>query len=178
MTDREIIRLYREGNNPERAFDHLLEKYEKRLYWHIRRILLSHEDTDDVLQNVLIKVWNGLENFRGEAQIYTWLYRIATNEALSFLKKNKDQESSLEDHAKIACSLESDEYFDGDDLQRSLQEAIALLPDKQRIVFTMRYFDRTPYKDLAKILKTSAGALKASYHHAEKKVEHYLKERY
>ena len=171
--DRGIIQDFNKSGKEEVAFNALVEKYRERLYWHIRKIIIDHDDTDDVLQNTFIKSWHGLKDFREDSKLYTWLYRIATNEALSFLKKKKraqfmpwnDVENSL------AENLESDQYFDGDEIQKKLQLAILKLPNKQRIVFNLKYFEEMKYEEMAEVLQTSVGALKASYHHAVKKIE-------
>ena len=178
MTDREILKLYL--TDQEKAFNELVEAYSQRLYWHIRSIVLSHEDANDVLQNVLIKIWQGLSTFRGDSQLYTWLYRIATNEVLTFIKRENTQTLETipeKESQKVTATLIADEYFEGDKLQALLQEAIAQLPPKQRLVFNMRYFEDMKYEDMSKILDTSTGALKASYHHAAEKVEQYIKDR-
>lgn len=159
------------------AFRLVTENYTERLYFHIRKILIIHQDTDDVLQNTLIKIWKNLERFKGKSAIYTWLYRIATNEALNFLNKKKRRHAEDIDNYEhfLSNSLKCDTWFTGDEIQQKLQEAILTLPQKQRIVFNMKYFDEIKYKDMAEILETSEGALKASYHHAVKKIENYLK---
>jgi len=153
-----------------------MEKYQRKLYWHVRRIVLTHEDADDVIQNTFLKVWNNLEHFRGGSELFTWLYRIATNEALSLLKKQKKNNllpwSGYEE--QLTERLESDEYFSGDAIAKKLQKALIRLPEKQRLVFNMKYFDNMKYEDMSKILDTSTGALKASYHHAVKKIEQFL----
>ncbi|HDR67699.1 MAG TPA: RNA polymerase sigma factor [Bacteroidaceae bacterium] len=174
--DREIVQKFKTSENREVAFNHLLEKYQERLYWHIRKILLDHDDSDDVLQNTFIKIWKGLNDFREDAKLFTWLYRIATNEALSFLKLKKKQQSiPIDDEGNlITNTLESDPYFNGDEIQRKLQLAIQKLPEKQRIVFNLKYFEEMKYEDMSEILKTSVGALKASYHHAVRKIEAFL----
>ena len=153
-------------------------KYQEKLYWHIRKIVIRHDDADDVLQNTFIKVWKSLDKFREASKLYTWLYRIATNESLTFLKQQKTKYLlPLEDHENsLKNSLMSDVYFNGDEIQLKLQKAILTLPEKQRIVFNMKYFDEMKYDDMAEILKTSVGALKASFHHAVKKIEKYLSE--
>jgi len=160
----------------EEAFRELIKLYKERLYWHIRKIVISHEDADDVLQNTFIKVFKNIENFKEESKLYSWMYRIATNESITFLNqkaklKNVDY-STLQQG--VIDNLESDVYFDGDEIQLKLQKALATLPQKQLIVFNMRYFDEVKYEDMAEILETSVGALKASYHHARKKIETFL----
>ncbi|MDP2386538.1 MAG: RNA polymerase sigma factor [Bacteroidota bacterium] len=174
--DEEILQLFSKENSREQAFSALVNKYQRRLYWHIRKIVIDHDDTDDVLQNTFIKTWKGLDNFKQESQLFTWLYRIATNEALTFLKqKNKKNTQSINDiEYQLSKSLESDNYFRGDQIELKLQQAILTLPEKQRIVFNLRYYEEMPYEKMSEVLETSVGALKASYHHAAKKVEEYL----
>jgi RNA polymerase sigma factor (sigma-70 family) len=176
-SDKELLSLFRNPDQRNYAFNLIVRKYQERLYWHLRKIVIVHDDTDDLLQDTFIKAWKGLANFREESQLYTWLYRIATNEALSFLKnKRKKYLLPIVDVEKeLSSGLESDSYFDGDELQKRLQKAILKLPEKQRLVFNLRYFDEMKYEDMAKILDTSVGALKASYHHAAKKIENMLK---
>ena len=172
-TDREILELYREGGREE-AFRLLVRSYQERLYWHIRRMVLDADDADDCLQNTFLKAWRSLENFRGDAQLYTWLYRIATNETLSFLSRQqtRGEYAGLE----AADRLPSDPWFDGDQVQTALHQAIAKLPPKQKAVFLLRYFEEMPYEKIAQVLETSEGALKASYHHAYEKVKAWIKE--
>jgi RNA polymerase sigma-70 factor (ECF subfamily) len=175
--DKEIIDQFRNEETRNYAFNLLVREYQKRLYWHIRKILLDHDDTDDVLQNVFIKVWRNLDNFKGESQLFTWLYRIATNESINFLNQKKKRAGiPLDDVSSfLANNLESELYYNGDEIQLKLQKAILTLPDKQRIVFNLKYFEEMKYEEMSKILETSVGALKASYHHAVKKIEDYLK---
>jgi RNA polymerase sigma factor (sigma-70 family) len=177
--DDQILDLLRTEATFERGFRLLMARYRERLYWHIRRLVLVHEDADDVLQNTFIKIYRGILQFEGKSRLYTWLYRIATNEAITYLQSRSRQQSSasLDDAAGlIAQKLQADTWFDGDEVQRRLQVAIALLPEKQRLVFTLRYYDELPYEEMARQLDTSAGALKASFHHAVKKIEAYFKE--
>ena len=175
MTDREIIDLYKAGQQ-ERAFREIVDSYSERLYWHVRRFLCSHEDTDDLLQDIFIKIWSALPSFRGDSQLYTWLYRIATNETLNFLNKQKVraalQFESLS--SKLEEKIDEDPWFNGDSMQRLLMKAIQKLPEKQRLVFTMRWFDDLSYEDISEILNTSVGALKASYHFATEKIKSFL----
>ena len=168
--------MYKEESSRNMALHHLIEKYQQKLYWQIRKIVVDHDDSDDVLQNTFIKVWKGLENFKEEAQLFTWLYRIATNESLTFLRqKQKRNTTSIHPiEYQLSKSIESDEYFKGDEIQLKLQQAILTLPEKQRVVFNMRYYDEMPYEQMSEVLETSVGALKASYHHAAKKVEEFL----
>ena len=176
IPDKELLEQFRNPVSRERAFNHLILKYQKRIYWHIRKIVISHDDADDVVQNVFIKVWKGLDGFKEESQLYTWLYRIATNESLTWIKQKKDNlKVSYDDVAYgLSRSLEDDNYFHGDEIQKKLQQAILTLPEKQRIVFNMKYYDEIKYEEMSQILETSVGALKASYHHAVKKIEAYI----
>lgn len=177
-SDQELLALFKDNEKRNYAFNLIVRKYQEKLYWHIRKIVIKHDDADDILQNTFIKVWKGLDRFRADSKLYTWLYRIATNESLTFLKQQKTKYLmpivDYEHHLKE--TLESDEYFNGDEIQRKLQKAILDLPEKQRVVFNMKYFDEMKYDDMAEILKTSVGALKASYHHAVKKIENYFKD--
>jgi len=154
----------------------IVKKYQEKLYWHIRKILISHDDTDDVLQNTFIKVFEALPKFRGASSMYTWLYRIATNEALTYLKKRNNRRFlSMDDmDTNLEKTLESDPYTDGDAIRIKLQKAILILPEKQRLVFNMKYFEEMKYEEMSEILDTSVGALKASYHHAVKKIEQFF----
>ncbi|MCB8994465.1 MAG: RNA polymerase sigma factor [Bacteroidales bacterium] len=175
-TEKEIIALFKNGHNQDYVFNILVNDYKERLYWHIRKILISHDDTDDVLQNTFIKAWKGLAEFREDSNLFTWLYRIATNEALSFLR-NRKRASFLPwtgVESKLSETLESDDYFNADEVQLKLQKAILDLPEKQRLVFNMKYYDELKYEEISEILDTSVGALKASYHHAVKKIEKYM----
>ncbi len=178
VTDEEILEQFRNPDTKERAFNKLVQKYQEKLYWHIRRIVMVHEDTDDVLQNVFIKIWKNLDRFKENSKLYTWMYRIATNESLTFINKRKRKSSTpLEtDDYDLKGLLQSDPYFDGDEIQIKLEEAIETLPDKQKLVFKMRYYEELKYDDMSEVLGTSVGALKASYHHAVKKIEKYLSE--
>lgn len=173
MNDKDILRIYREGGREE-AFRLLVQTYKERLYWHIRRMVLDHDDADDCLQNTFIKVWQSLDRFRGEAQLFTWLYRIATNESITFL--TQQQRHGEQTGIAAAERLSSDAWFDGDQLQVALHKAIAKLPPKQKAVFSLRYFEEMPYEEISRVLETSEGALKASYHHAYEKVKSWVKE--
>jgi RNA polymerase sigma factor (sigma-70 family) len=177
-SDKELVFIFRDSDRRNYAFNMIVRKYTERLYWHIRKLVISHDDTDDVLQNTFMKAFNGLEDFREDAQLFTWLYRIATNEALTFLnqKKRKFFLPLVDVERQLSNSLETDEYFSGDELQKQLQKAILTLPEKQRVVFNLKYFEEMKYEEMAEILDTSVGALKASYHHAVKKIENYIKE--
>ena len=176
LNEKELIANLKTEGKKEMAFHILVKTYQERLYWHIRRLVINHDDADDILQNVYIKVWKNVDGFRADSSLFTWLFRIATNESLSYLQKIKRRSvfSMNETSEHIAESLESDKYFDGDDIQKKLQAAILLLPDKQRIVFNMKYFEEIKYEEMSEILQTSVGALKASYHHAVKKIEEYF----
>jgi RNA polymerase sigma-70 factor (ECF subfamily) len=174
--DAELLRQFRNVETKEDAFTVLIKKYQERLYWHVRRMVVDHDDANDILQNVFIRVWKALENFKEESQLYTWLYRIATNESLTFLENKKkrivvrlsDVESGL------VNKVRSSENFDANKLEWKLQLAIQSLPEKQKIVFSLRYYDEMPYEEMSRVLDTSEGALKASYHHAAKKIEDYI----
>jgi RNA polymerase sigma factor (sigma-70 family) len=176
LADNEILRLFRQPVTKDEAFKTLLKKYQERLYWHIRRMVVSHEDTNDLLQNISIKIWKSLDNFREDSQLYTWLYRIATNECLSFIEQQKKKYtlSLSDDEAGYSELVRADEYFDSSKLEWKLQLAIQQLPEKQRVVFMLRYYEEMPYHQMSEVLGTSEGALKASYHHAAKKIEDYL----
>lgn len=177
-SDEQILELLGSELTYERGFRLLMTQYKERLYWHIRRIVLVHNDADDVLQNTFIKIYKGIAHFEGKSKLYTWLYRIATNEAISHLQsKARQATASLDDEANLLSTrLKADTWFDGDEVQAKLQVAIAQLPDKQKLVFNLRYYDEMPYEEMATKLGTSVGALKASYHHAAKKIEAAFKE--
>jgi len=176
IQDTELLMQFRNVETKERAFTAIIKKYQEKLYWHIRRMVVEHEDANDVLQNVFIRVWNGLENFREDSQLYTWLYRIATNECLSYLEQQKRKSTLSFDEMESGLSnkIVADKYFDPNKLEWKLQLAIQQLPEKQRVVFTLRYYDEMPYEEMSRVLDTSEGALKASYHHAVKKIEDYI----
>ena len=169
--------MLQNGQNVEKGFKLLMLKYQERLYWQIRRLVLEHEDANDVIQNTLIKVFRNIQKFKGDSQLYTWMYRIATNEAITFLnKKQKKTTTSIDsEELNISNRLKADVYFDGDEAQIRLQQALVGLPEKQRLVFNMRYYEEKSYQDISDILGTSVGALKASYHHAVKKIELHIK---
>jgi RNA polymerase sigma-70 factor (ECF subfamily) len=176
-SDEKILAQLSDDRSFEKAFEALVIKYQEKLYWHIRRLVHFHEDADDVIQNTFIKVFKNIKSFRSDSKLYTWLYRIASNEAITFLNKKKKKASqSLDDEiSHLAERLRSDEFFDGDQAQLLLAKAIEFLPERQKLVFNMRYYDELAYDDMSEILQVSSGALKASYHHAVKKVENYLK---
>lgn len=175
--DGHILKLLRDPLQVEKGFKLLISKYQERLYYQIRQIVSDHEDTDDVLQNTFIKVFRNIHTFEEKSALFTWLYRIATNESLSFLEsKNRRSSSSIEDEdLNLSNRLSAESYVDSDNLQVKLEEAIASLPEKQRIVFNMRYFDELSYEEMSEVLDTSVGALKASYHHAARKIEVFIK---
>jgi RNA polymerase sigma-70 factor (ECF subfamily) len=174
--DELLLMQFRTDGMKESGFTAIIKKYQEKLYWHIRRMVVDHDDTNDVLQNVFIKVWNGLANFREDARLYTWLYKIATNESLSFLeqKKKKAAVSFSDVEEGLSNTIKADKDFDASRLEWKLQLAIQQLPEKQRLVFNMRYYDELPYSEMSQILETSEGALKASYHHAAKKIEDFI----
>ena len=176
VEDKDLLQLFKTEGQKEKAFTAIIKKYQEKLYWHARRLIIDHDDTNDVLQNMFIKVWNGLENFREDSQLYTWLYRIATNESLTFLESQKRRSAvSLSDvEGGLSNKIKADENFDANKLEWKLQLAIQHLPDKQRIVFNLRYYDEMPYEEMSRVLETSEGALKASYHHAAKKVQDFI----
>ena len=176
IQDTELLLQFRNPETKEKAFTDIIKKYQEKLYWHIRRMVVEHEDANDVLQNVFIRVWNGLGSFREDSQLYTWLYRIATNECLSYLDQQKRKSSLSFDEMESGLSnkIVADKYFDPNKLEWKLQLAIQQLPEKQRVVFTLRYYDEMPYEEMSRVLDTSEGALKASYHHAVKKIEDYI----
>jgi RNA polymerase sigma factor (sigma-70 family) len=176
LNDTELLIQFRDPVTKERAYTSIIKKYQEKLYWHIRRMVVDHDDANDVLQNVFIRVWKGLENFREDSQLYTWLYRIATNECLTFLEQQKKRTTvSLSDvETGLTDKIKADENFDANKLEWKLQLGIQQLPEKQRIVFQLRYYDEMPYEEMSRVLDTSEGALKASYHHAVKKIEDYI----
>ncbi len=176
LNDQELLFQFKDPSTKEKGFTGIIKKYQEKLYWHIRRMVVEHEDANDVLQNMFIKVWNGLANFREDSQLYTWLYRIATNESLTFLEQRKKKSSiSLSDVENgLSNQLKADKHFDPNKLEWKLQLAIQQLPEKQRAVFNLRYYDEMPYEEMSRVLETSEGALKASYHHAVKKVENFI----
>lgn len=171
MTDIEITALIRDGQ-VEEAFNEIVRSYSERLYWHVRGFVCSHEDTDDLLQEIFIKVWSSIREFRGESRIYTWIYRIATNEALNHLQKMKVRSALRFEKIseELTGRIDSDPYFNGDEVERQLSKAVQHLPEKQKTVFMMRYFEDISYEDISEILGTSVGALKASYHFAKEKI--------
>ena len=176
LDDKELLVQFKEESTRDRAYTSIVKKYQEKLYWHIRRMVVDHDDANDVLQNMFIKVWKSLANFREDSQLYTWLYRIATNESLTFLEQQKRRSSvSLSnEESSIVNKLQADKDFDSNKLEWKLQLAIQELPDKQKAVFNLRYYEEMPYEEMSRVLETSEGALKASYHHAVKKIEDYI----
>ena len=174
--DKELLFIFKDPHTREQGFTRIIKKYQEKLYWHIRRMVIDHDDANDVLQNMFIKVWNGLDNFREDSQLYTWLYRIATNECLTFLEQKKKRGSvSMRDVENgLSNRLKADEHFDASKIEWKLQLGIQQLPEKQRVVFSLRYYDEMPYEEMSRVLETSEGALKASYHHAVKKIEEFM----
>ena len=178
LDEQEIMNRLKDPKTRRKAFEQLVNQYSEQLYWQVRRIVLIHEDADDVLQNVFLKAWSKLDTFHQESKISTWLYRIALNESLDFMRKKKTQMvSSDDDEAMVGSTLMADDYFNGTEAEAMLQEAIAQLPDVQRTVFNMRYFDDMKYSEISEILQTSEGSLKASYHIAVKKISDFFKRR-
>ncbi len=180
LSDSELLLRFQDEQTRHAAFDELIKKYQQKIYWHIRKMVIDHDDADDVVQDTFIKVWHGLHNFRSDSQLFTWIYRIATNESLNFLQKKRrqnhvplDSEDSLDLLNTLETSISQD-YISGDEIQIKLQKAILQLPDKQRLVFNMKYFDELKYEEISEITGTSVGALKASYHLAVKKIEDSL----
>lgn len=178
ISEETLVQQLKQKETQSQSFEVLINTYKERLYWHIRRIVLNHDDADDVLQNTFIKVFKNIEGFKGDSKLYSWMYRIATNEALTFLK-SKSRKLGLSDielQDRMIGNLEADVYFEGDEIQLKLQKAIAALPEKQKLVFNMKYFQELKYEEISEILETSVGGLKASYHLAVKKIEASLKE--
>ena len=177
ISDEHILNLLAEKATHERGFRLLMQTYQEPLYRHVRRLVIDHDDANDVIQNTFIKIFKNIERFEGKSKLFTWLYRIATNEAITFLNsKNRKETDTLDDPnaAHVANNLKADVFFDGDEIQIKLQQALATLPDKQKAVFNLRYYEEMPYEEMSVVLDTSVGALKASYHHAVKKVEAFF----
>ncbi|HJP64616.1 MAG TPA: sigma-70 family RNA polymerase sigma factor [Mucilaginibacter sp.] len=176
VEDAEILRKFQDEKTRNEAFNLLLKKYQQKLYWHIRRMVIDHDDADDIVQDTFVKIWKNLPGFRSDAQLYTWMYRIATNECITFLNKKKQKNNiPLDDVAyELADTLADSTYFNGDKAQLKLQQAILTLPEKQRLVFNMKYYDDMKYEEMSDVLGTSVGALKASFHLAVKKIESFL----
>jgi RNA polymerase sigma-70 factor (ECF subfamily) len=176
MTEIKLIASLKNPNTLNSAFKELINQYKERLYWHVRKIVINHDDTDDVLQNIFIKIYRNIHKFNGDSKLYSWMYRIATNEAITFINQRARKNNSVSEEVQktLINNLTSDEYFDGDEVQIKLLKAIATLPQKQQLVFNMKYFDAIKYKEMSEILDTSEGALKASFHIASKKIKEYL----
>ena len=176
IDEKVLLKQLGHSSTKEAAFTSLVREYQEPLYWQIRRMVLVHDDADDVLQNTFVKAWSAIDSFRGESRLQTWLFRIAINESLNFLAKKKQTLSLDMQEGSIADTLASDNYFDGDELQQQFQSAISTLPDKQRLVFNLKYFQEMKYEDMSDLLHTSIGALKASYHHAVRKISAFFEE--
>jgi len=176
IDDSAILQKFEDEKTRNEAFSLLLKKYQQKVYWHIRRMVLNHDDADDLVQDVFIKVWKNLTNFRQDAQLYTWIYRIASNECITFLNKKKAKNNVSLDELpeRLTDNLNEENYFSGDAIQKKLQQALLTLPEKQKLVFNMKYYDNMKFQEISDVLGTSVGALKASYHLAVKKIEHYL----
>lgn len=176
--EREVLKVLQEESTQRKGFEMIVGQYSEQLYWQIRRMVLSHEDANDLLQNTFIKAWTNIDYFRAEAKLSTWLYRIALNECLTFLNKQRAMTTvDIDDpEAVVVQKLESDAYFSGDKIQMCLQKALQTLPEKQRMVFNLKYYQEMKYEEMSEIFGTSVGALKASYHHAVKKIEKFLEE--
>lgn len=177
-TDEDIIEKIKDNKTVDYGFNLLMEKYQEKVYWVIRRMVIDHESSDDIAQETFVKVWKNLDKFKGESKLYTWIYRIATNEALTHLRKKKRRFFlSIGDvENEFVSTLEADTYYSGDEIQLKLQKAILTLPEKQRLVFNMKYFEELKFREIAEVLEVTVGSLKAQYHHAVKKIEKYLKE--
>jgi len=177
LDDKELLVKLKDPETRNYGFNLMVRKYQKKIYWHVRKMVIDHDDADDLVQEVFVKVWKNMGNFREDAQLFTWIYRIATNECLNFLRKKKNRFFiPIHDiQNELTKKLDSSPYIDGDEIQMKLQKALLKLPDKQRLVFNMKYFDELKYEEIAEITETSVGSLKASYHHAVKKIEAFLK---
>jgi RNA polymerase sigma factor (sigma-70 family) len=176
VEDSEILEKFSNEKTRNEAFNLLLNKYQQKIYWHVRRLVIDHDDADDLVQDVFIKVWKNLEKFRSDSQLYTWIYRIASNESITFLNKKKQRNNTPLDEVSLELTetLVASSYFNGDKIQMKLQQAILTLPDKQRLIFNMKYYDELKYEEISEITGTSVGALKASFHIAVKKVEAFM----
>jgi len=178
LDDKELLLKLRDPDSINYGFNLLIRKYQQKIYWHVRKMVIDHDDADDLVQEIFFKVWKNLKSFREDAQLYTWIYRIATNECLNFLRKKKNK-FFLPIHDvqnELAEKLDSSHYIDGEEIQLILQKALLKLPDKQRLVFNMKYFDEMKYEEISEITGTSVGSLKANYHHAVKKIEAFIKQ--
>ncbi|MGS2741179.1 RNA polymerase sigma factor [Sinomicrobium sp. M5D2P17] len=178
VSDSTLVRQLKDNDTREQAFRELVSLYKERLYWHIRRTVIDHDDTDDILQNTFIKIYRNIDKFKEESSLFSWMYRIAINESITFLnaKAKRKGIDNAELQESLVANLKADTYFSGDEIQLKLQQAIAQLPEKQKLVFNMKYFERVTYEEMSGILGTSVGALKASYHYAVKKIEQFLTE--
>ena len=176
IDEKALLKQLNDPSTKEAAFTRLVREYQEPLYWQIRRMVISHDDTDDILQNTFVKAWNAIDSFRGESRLQTWLFRIAINESLNFLTKKKQTLSLDQTEGSVADLLASDSYFDGDEVQKQFQTVINSLPEKQRLVFNLKYFDEMKYEDMSSLLGTSIGALKASYHHAVRKISAFFQD--
>ncbi|SHF82815.1 RNA polymerase sigma factor [Pedobacter caeni] len=176
VEDSEILEKFSNENTRHEAFNLLLHKYQQKIYWHIRRLVIDHDDSDDLVQETFVKVWKNLDKFRSDSKLYTWVYRIATNESITFLNKKKQRNNTPLDEVsdELAETLVASSYFNGDKIQMKLQQALLTLPEKQRLIFNMKYFDDLKYEEISEITGTSVGALKASFHIAVKKVEVFM----
>lgn len=176
VEDEEILAKFSEEKTRNEAFNLLISKYQEKIYWHVRRLVIDHDDADDLVQEVFIKVWKNLEKFRSDSKLYTWIYRIATNESITFLNKKKQHNNTPLDEvsAELSESLVEASYFNGDKIQLKLQQALLTLPEKQKLIFNMKYYDELKYEEISEILGTSVGALKASFHIAVKKIEVFM----
>ena len=174
-----LVKELQKAHTKEKAFKKLITEYKERLYWHIRKIVISHDDADDVLQNTFIKVFKGIDNFKQDSKLYSWMYRIATNESITFINKRARERNIdiTEMKQEMISNLQSDRWFSGNDIEIILQEAVATLPEKQQLVFNMKYFDHMKYQEISDILERSVGGLKASYFHAVKKIELHIKKK-
>lgn len=178
IDEQQLIAMLSDPSTQRKAFELVVRQYSEQLYWQVRRIVLTHEDANDVMQNVMLKAWTNLNTFRKDSKLSTWLYRIAVNESLDFIRRQKNSSTvSADDTSGIANTLIADDYFDGDETEALLQEAIAKLPDVQRTVFNLRYYEEMKYSEISEILNTTEGALKASYHIAVKKIAEFFHER-
>ncbi|MEM6864313.1 MAG: RNA polymerase sigma factor [Bacteroidota bacterium] len=178
IAEEDLVHQLKQPDTREKAFAVLVNTHKERLYWHIRRIVMDHDDADDVLQNTFIKVYRNIEGFKGDSKLYSWMYRIATNESITFIKQRSKKMGVSDEELKnrMIKNLEADVYFEGDEIQIKLQKALSTLPDKQKLVFNMKYYQEMKYEEISEVLETSVGALKTSYHLAVKKIEAYLKE--
>ncbi len=176
MEDKELLERFKNPESKNFAFNQLVRKYQEKIYWITRKMVVDHDDANDLTQNVFIKVWKNLDSFKGTSQLYTWIYRIATNESLTFLKKKRRRffVSVADVENELSNKIDTSHNIDGDEIALKLEKAILTLPDKQRLVFNMKYFEELKYQQIAEITDTSIGSLKASYHHAVKKIEQIL----